>query len=226
MNKILIILLFSWIESFSFAQSESFKFGFKSVYGEHEIHFNEKIQVDSLIWITFSKVKFYVGNFRSYKQGYADSNQLNKYYLIDFSDSRKSDINIELKAFSDSICFLIGTDSTVNVGGLFEGALDPINGMYWAWNSGYINTKIEGSSSIASSPNKKFEYHIGGYTSPFRTTQEYCFKPNVNEVIFKVDLSKIINSNLLVSEPSITIPGENAKIFAEKFKSTFIQIKR
>lgn len=25
-----------------------------------------------------------------------------------------------------------------------DGDLDPLNGMYWAWNSGYINMKIEG----------------------------------------------------------------------------------
>jgi hypothetical protein len=226
MNKFLIIIIFSWIKSFSYSQSESVKIDFKPVYGAQEIHFNEKIQVDSLNWIAFSKIKFYVGNFRAITQGHADSSQLNKYYLINFSDSSKSSITIELKAFSDSICFLIGTDRTVNVGGLFDGALDPINGMYWAWNSGYINTKIEGSSSITSSPDKKFEYHIGGYASPYITAQEYCFNPKVNEVFFKVDLSKVINSKLLEFAPSIIIPGEKAKIFADNFKSTFIQIER
>jgi hypothetical protein len=225
MNKFLIILLFSWIESFSFSQSQSVKIDFKPVYGEKEIHFNEKIQVDSLNWIAFSKVKFYIGNFKSYSNGYSDSSHMNGYYLIDFSDSSSLTINYESVSTPDSICFLIGTDSLTNISGLFDGALDPLNGMYWAWNSGYINIKIEGSSSFASSPDKKFEFHIGGYGSPYATSKELCFNTKSNEVDFTLDLSKIIIANLLERSPSITIPGINAMMFSDNFKNAIFQIE-
>src|SRR5690606_16379169 len=55
------------------------------------------------------------------------------------------------------------------------GALDPggsmaDDGMYWAWNSGYIFVKLEGSSSFGNPVNDKFYYHIGLYGGySFRT---------------------------------------------------------
>ena len=48
-----------------------------------------------------------------------------------------------------------------------SGALDPINGMYWTWQSGYINCKLEGKFIFASRTELKFEYHLGGYSAPF-----------------------------------------------------------
>ena len=45
-------------------------------------------------------------------------------------------------------------------------ALDPVNAMFWAWNTGYIFLKLEGRSSFSKLPGNIFEYHIGGYKSP------------------------------------------------------------
>ncbi len=226
MIKYYILLLLFWIESISYAQFQSVKIDFKLFYAEQEMHLNEKTELDSTNWIAFSKVKFYIGNFRSYSNGYSDSSHMNGYYLIDFSDSSSLTINFESISTPDSICFLIGTDSLTNVSGLFDGALDPLNGMYWAWNSGYINIKIEGSSSLSSSLDKKFEFHVGGYASPYTTSKELCFNPNSNEVAFKLDLSKVINADLLEHSPSITIPGKNAMMYSDSFKSAIFQIEQ
>ena len=38
----------------------------------------------------------------------------------------------------------LGVDSVLNYNGVHEGALDPINGMYWTWQTGYIHCKLEG----------------------------------------------------------------------------------
>ena len=50
----------------------------------------------------------------------------------------------------------------------WKGVLDPggsmmEDGMYWAWESGFIFLKMEGTSSKASTANGKFYYHIGLY---------------------------------------------------------------
>ena len=58
----------------------------------------------------------------------------------------------------------LGVDSVLNYNGVHEGALDPINGMYWTWQTGYINCKLEGNI-ICDSSRKSFEYHIGGYST-------------------------------------------------------------
>lgn len=44
--------------------------------------------------------------------------------------------------------FSIGMDSIANVSGAFGSDLDPTNGMYWAWQSGYINFKLEGNHTL------------------------------------------------------------------------------
>lgn len=58
----------------------------------------------------------------------------------------------------------LGVDSVLNYNGVHEGSLDPINGMYWAWQTGYIHCKMEGNI-VCDSIKQRFEYHIGGYST-------------------------------------------------------------
>jgi hypothetical protein len=76
---------------------------------------------------------------------------------------------------SDTLEFSIGIDSLTNVSGAMGDALDPVNGMYWAWQSGYINFKIEGKSKICKTRNNVFQFHVGGYASPYATMQNFKF---------------------------------------------------
>jgi hypothetical protein len=62
-----------------------------------------------------------------------------------------------------SISFLIGVDSVRNMSGAQTGALDPVNGMFWTWNSGYIMAKLEGTSPVSKQPANLIEFHIGGF---------------------------------------------------------------
>lgn len=70
--------------------------------------------------------------------------------------------------------FMVGVDSAKSVSPIEQriGVLDPAvgaNGHYWSWNAGYIFMKVEGTSPAASTPENKFEYHIGlfgGFNSP------------------------------------------------------------
>lgn len=68
-----------------------------------------------------------------------------------------------------SIRFQFGIDSIRNVSGAQTGALDPMNGMFWTWSTGYINAKLEGSSSFSPNPDRRFVYHIGGFAGAERT---------------------------------------------------------
>lgn len=78
--------------------------------------------------------------------------------------------------------FGIGIDSVINTSGAFGGNLDPTNDVYWSWQSGYINMKLEGE--IIAPRLRKFEYHLGGYTSPFAAHQSSSVFPinNVTEI--------------------------------------------
>ena len=60
-------------------------------------------------------------------------------YLIEPKKKEPLRIPIPKDLNVKSIKFLVGTDSTLNTAGILEADLDPVKGMYWAWNTGYIN---------------------------------------------------------------------------------------
>ena len=91
------------------------------------------------------------------------------YYLINEADSGSATISLTPTARTYSqLAFVIGVDSTKNVSGAQTGALDPANGMFWTWNSGYIMAKLEGSSPLSTAPDNRIEYHIGGFKEPYK----------------------------------------------------------
>lgn len=65
------------------------------------------------------------------------------------------------------LSFVVGVDSARNVAGAQTGALDPVNGMFWDWNSGYIFVRLEGTA--AASATGRYKYAIMGFQRPFNT---------------------------------------------------------
>ncbi len=61
-----------------------------------------------------------------------------------------------------SIAFVVGVDSAANTGGVMTGDLDPMHGMFWTWNSGYIYACLEGQSDSAKAPAHRWSWDIGG----------------------------------------------------------------
>ena len=109
-----------------------------------------------------------------------------------------------------------------NVSEKFEGDLDPALGMYWAWNTGYINMKLEGKSSSCTSVKKEFQFHIGGYLPKQNALQK--IELNVAEsqnIIIKVELDRWLDNLSLKETNSIMIPGEKAIALAQKYKNMF-----
>ena len=83
-------------------------------------------------------------------------------HLVDAEEpgSWAVDLGASASLHPDSITFLLGVDSLLNVSGALGGDLDPTKGMYWAWNSGYINLKLEGSTPLSPYPKGVFELHL------------------------------------------------------------------
>lgn len=91
--------------------------------------------------------------------------ELNSYHLInEEGTASKSFSFFVMPTQYNSLSFLIGVDSLKNVSGAQTGGLDPLNGMFWTWNTGYIMFKMEGNSPSSSVVNNKIEYHIGGFS--------------------------------------------------------------
>lgn len=114
-----------------------------------------------------SKLKYYLSNFRLVNAAGASEGRDNA-YLVDEDQPESKHISlIGLKSGSYRFLeFIIGVDSLHNCSGAQSGMLDPVQGMFWAWNSGYIFLKLEGHSPASTAPGHFFEYHIGGYAAP------------------------------------------------------------
>jgi hypothetical protein len=105
--------------------------------------------------------------------------------------------------------FLLGVDSLTNVSGAFGGDLDPTNGMYWTWQSGYINMKLEGRSSAA--PKGRFELHLGGYAAPHATAQwvhPHVLKGGDAHCVF--DVQRLMEAVDLNAHAEVMSPGPEA----------------
>ena len=88
----------------------------------------------------------------------------NNHYLINPADPQGGLVQLSLPAgVYDRLNFIIGVDSIRNVSGAQTGALDPAQGMFWTWSTGYIMAKLEGTSPVAATPNNVVEYHVGGF---------------------------------------------------------------
>ncbi|MFL5752490.1 MAG: MbnP family protein, partial [Bacteroidia bacterium] len=147
------------------------------------------------------------------------------YHLLDAS--REESLRIRLKDVHPGtikgIRFNIGVDSTACVSGALEGDLDPVNGMYWAWNSGYINAKLEGRSNSCSTLHQAFEFHIGGYLPKEKTLRKTAFnvEEKNNVIAITADVSCWFSEIRLQQLNSVVIPGAEAGKMADRYKNMF-----
>ncbi len=177
---------------------------------------------DTLSIATF---KFYVSNVVLEFENGTVFKEPKSVHLIDVEESNT--LQFQLKKVPDlkikKIRFNMGIDSLTNISGNLDGDLDPSLGMYWAWNSGYINMKLEGKSSSCKTIKKEFQFHIGGYLPNQNALQEVVLLvPNdVSKIHLKMDLSKWLNEVSLQETNSIMIPGAKAIAMSNFYKNMF-----
>jgi hypothetical protein len=167
--------------------------------------------------------KFYISNL---KLEYSDKTiylEPNSSHLIDIENPNSLQIPIGKnsdKAIS-KVTFSIGIDSLASVSGAMSGDLDPTKGMYWAWQSGFINMKIEGKSSSCKTRKNAFQFHIGGYMKPNYAIRTIELKPINSSLEFNIDFAELFKNIKLSENNSIMIPGPKAMQFADKVIEMF-----
>ena len=173
--------------------------------------------------VSISKIKFYISDISIAKHGKKVETLRQKHYLIDAENADSRIIYLDKKYSFDRIRFNLGVDSLTNVGGAKGGDLDPIHGMYWAWQSGYINIKLEGFSPVCNTRNHFFQHHLGGYMLPYNCLQRVNL--NVVEtqkpISISVDVLKYMESINILINPEVMSPGSQAVSLAEKFSMIF-----
>ena len=115
------------------------------------------------------------------------------------------------------VSFSVGIDSLTSVSGALEGDLDPAKGMYWAWQSGYINMKLEGRSSSCKTRKNEFQFHIGGYMKPNYAMRKVVLEPKKSNstVEINVDVAALFSQLELSKINSVMVPGTQAMQIAD-----------
>jgi hypothetical protein len=141
----------------------------------------------------------------------ADSLAAPAYKMADFKNS--SPVYLELS---------IGIDSIPNTQGALSNELDVQNGMYWAWQSGFINWKIEGTSSSCATHKQHYTFHVGGYKAKQNAlrTIRLPFPQNAKNILH-IDLAAFFNEISLKTTHTIQIPGDAAMLLANLFTKSF-----
>jgi hypothetical protein len=201
------------------------------------LELNKKYQNPFGETFEITRFRFYVGKLApAYTDASLKAKITSHYHLIDLSDSNSMRIELPVTGGScHGIQLQIGVDSADQNRGAQTGALDPAKGMYWTWNSGYINFKIEGNSPVSKQPSHLFEYHIGGYRNSnntvwkiklYSTNDESFLITKENKTIVEVgmDLDYLFDgpTPLRIKEISnCMMPGTLARKISENFIGTF-----
>jgi hypothetical protein len=163
--------------------------------------------------LTIARLKYYVSNIQLRKENTVVWTEPDRYHLIDESNENERQITLTVpeNLKYDNVTFLLGIDSLTQSGGVKGGSLDPTNGMYWTWQSGYIHFKLEGSCKTCKSRDKSFHYHIGGYAKPFNTIQSITFeaKPGKN-ILLQLDLYELLTDSWQQLPENIMSPSAKA----------------
>ncbi len=184
-------------------------------------------------------LKYYISNVQLQTAEKKIAAEKNSYHLINEEDSASKSFSFMASNGSyKTLSFLIGIDSLQNVSGAQTNALDPLNGMFWTWNSGYIMFKLEGYSSGSALVKNKIEYHIGGFSGAnsvlrrvelnIESNAVLINKNSTTEIIVRTDLSKIWNvvHELKISDtPICTTPGILAAGIADNYSKAFEILK-
>jgi len=118
-------------------------------------------------------LRFYLSNFVFLKNGAIVYAEKDSHHLLDLEVEHSLDLGFQLPENSrfDELKFDLGIDSLTQVSGAMGKDLDPTKGMFWTWQSGYINVKLEGFHERSPARNHEFQFHLGGYASPFQSQQ-------------------------------------------------------
>lgn len=202
---------------------------------------DEKLKLDSATYtnelgqtFSVSKFKYYIGNIQLKSSDGKEYNS-DKYFLIDEENSNSKKIILEnvSEGNFNEISFIIGVDSIHNCSGVQSGALDPLNTMFWTWNTGYIFLKLEGHAASSNLPSHIFEYHIGGYKEPNNALRRITLKPalstvsntdsDLQNITIRTDIAQIFKTPTTIdfaSLPSVT-DFNNAAVIADNYMDAF-----
>ena len=173
---------------------------------------------------SISMLRLYLSNFTFLKNGSIVFEERNSYHLLDLEDENTLELKfagLENLDF-DLLQFNLGIDSLTHVSGAMGGDLDPTKGMFWTWQSGYVNFKLEGTYVKCPTRNHEFQFHLGGYLAPFQSVQSVQLKVSKGEkLLLQLDVSPFFEQVDWVKKYSIMSPGKEAVAASRVLANSF-----
>ena len=190
--------------------------------------FGERYQVRTLM--------FYVSRFHLSNSEETTTKDDEGYHLVDYTNVTSHEVSIKAPmGIYDKIEFMIGVDRLHNTSGAQTGALDPLHGMFWTWNSGYIFAKFEGLGARSSGTEISFAHHVGGFrpgedaqrlvrltvpsTRPIKVSDQHS-----SHVEITVEVSRWFNGSHALSlkkYPTVMTPGTKSMLVADNVSTIF-----
>lgn len=232
---LLLIMLFSCQKGVSFQfPTTRVNLNFTNMVGSQVLRCDTSFKTLKGETFTVTNFKYYVSNIALIDSLGNAHPVPDSYFLVDQDkpETKALHVNVDGSVFR-GLRFLVGVDSIRNVSGAQTGALDPALGMFWTWNSGYIMAKLEGTSPLSLLPEKRFEYHIGGYAGTDKALRT-VFLPfdHIYDTREGNSLNIELSANLLAwftgvhdlpihSNTACTTPGALASAYADNYATMF-----
>lgn len=198
---------------------------FHLLFSNSPLRLDEKVNVpDREDTISIETLRFYISSIEFMEGNNSIWKEENSYHLVDASDARSliMRLNPPPGLSFNRVKFNLGIDSTTNVSGVMGDALDPTHGMYWTWQSGYINLKLEGKSNRCNKRNNEFVYHLGGYQGANNALQTVILnvksKENIN---ISFDAGSFLSMIDISTVNHIMSPGKDAVLLAARISKLF-----
>ncbi len=210
--------------SFNAQSNDTLSLNFKIYFDQLPLKLNQKYISAKNDTVTLSTFKCYISNIEIQYSDTTVFKQINSHHLIDVENPNTLQIPITKKSekLISKLIFNIGIDSLTNTSGAMAGDLDPINGMYWAWQSGYINMKIEGTSPSCPTRKNEFQFHVGGYLEPYYTMRKKVINVNnQRDVTIAIDVAVFLSEINMNNINSVMIPGKIAMNLADIYTKMF-----
>jgi hypothetical protein len=139
---------------------------------------------------TVTTFKYYISNIKFTKADGSTYAAPGEYHLVDAAKPKSTSFTVSKVPTGDysGVSFVVGVDSTTTKGDplALPDDLNPANAMYWAWATGHIFLKLEGTVT-STSPNKALTCHIGGYRQPYSAIVTAAPSLNGNTLLVRTD---------------------------------------
>jgi hypothetical protein len=217
----ILLIVICWTTTFA---QHGITLSIRPLFSNSPLHLDSLYTSDKKDTVIIEALRFYVSSIELMNNDNLVWKETNSYHLIDASEPSSLAISLSSppNIAYNKIKFNLGIDSSTNVSGAHGGALDPTRGMYWTWQSGYINLKLEGKSKLCKTRNNEFAFHLGGYQGSDNGLQTIILNTSTKENIrISLDVAMFLKSVDLTSANTIMSPGKDAVALAHQISKLF-----